>query len=70
MLVFANEQDLGAALSYEVTKTQRQATPTGQYAHRPIYGFNAVTGTRLQTGFNWLVKGIFSEYSSWLKDQR
>ena len=61
LLVFANKQDLGGALTYEeIAKILELNGEDMEGHHWSIYGCSAVTGSGLQTGFDWLVNDISS----------
>ncbi len=61
LLVFANKQDLGGALSFEAIADileLRGDDISGRHWH--ICGCSAMTGEGLQEGFDWLVADIAS----------
>lgn len=61
LLVFANKQDLGGALSYEEIATVLQLNGEDMAGHHwSIFGCSAYTGKGLQQGFDWLVSDIGS----------
>ena len=61
LLVFANKQDLGGALSFqEIADILNLKGEAMEGHHWSIFGCSAVTGNGLQTGFEWLVNDISS----------
>ncbi len=61
LLVFANKQDLGGALSYQEIASVLQLQEEAMAGHHwSIHGCSAYTGKGLQQGFDWLVSDIGS----------
>ena len=61
LLVFANKQDLGGALSYEeIAKALNLNGEEMAGHHWNITGCSAVTGKGLEEGFDWVVNDIAS----------
>eukprot|EP00842_Homolaphlyctis_polyrhiza_P004055 jgi/Hompol1/4650/HPOL_003803-RA len=59
LLIFANKQDLSAALTYEEIKDLLDLESI-QTHHWHIEGCSAVTGQNLLSGMDWIVKDIAS----------
>lgn len=61
LLIFANKQDLGGALSFE--EISRLLDLSGEDIsgrHWQIFACSGVTGVGLQAGFDWIVNDISS----------
>ena len=59
LLVFANKQDLGGALSFkEIAEVLQLDGDNMEGHHWSIFGCSAVTGNGLHSGFDWLVSDI------------
>jgi len=61
LLIFANKQDLGGALSFEeIAKVLQLDESTMAGHHWSILGCSAITGSGLIQGFDWIVSDIAS----------
>lgn len=61
LLIFANKQDLGGALTFEQISDILQLNSSDiSGRHCKIFGCSAVTGDGLLTGFDWIVDDITS----------
>ena len=61
LLIFANKQDLGGALSFEQISEVLDLNAAGVSGrHWTIFGCSAMTGEGLAEGFDWLVDDISS----------
>jgi ADP-ribosylation factor-like protein 2 len=61
LLIFANKQDLGGALSVqEISEVLQLHADDISGRHWTIFGCSAVTGEGLEDGVDWIVKDIAS----------
>ncbi len=61
MLIFANKQDLGGALSFEnISEILALDSEDIGGRHWKIFGCSAMTGAGLHEGFEWIVDDISS----------
>ncbi len=61
LLIFANKQDLGGAMSFEqISQFLELASEDISGRHSLVRGCSAITGDGLQEGFDWLVEDIAS----------
>jgi ADP-ribosylation factor-like protein 2 len=61
LLIFANKQDLGGALSFEQIVSFLDLNAEDMSSrHWNIFGCSAMTGDGLGNGFDWLVDDISS----------
>jgi ADP-ribosylation factor-like protein 2 len=61
LLIFANKQDLGGALSFEdISRVLDLSSVDIGGRHVQVVGCSGITGAGLQQGFDWIVDDISS----------